>query len=87
MKNSNLWMTVSGLMGLAFFLIANFTNLFQGSSVIAGVLQLVVNVFVVSVWAKAFAHSTGLKKFVAFFGIVVPFFTASITIFRVFLVQ
>jgi hypothetical protein len=76
-------MSLSGGMGLAFFLIANFTQLFVGANQIAAVIQLAINAFVFVVWTKAFTHSTGRKKFVAFFGIVVPIIMASITVYRV----
>ncbi len=81
-KNSK-WMAISGITGLSFFLIANFTNVFTGSSVLAGCLQLCVNAFVFVTWKKSFVQSRGFKKFVAFFGIVVPCVMASITIWRV----
>ena len=77
------WMIVSGLVGLSFFLIANFTDLFTGSSVLAGCLQLCVNAFVFVVCSKAFSQSRGFMRFVAFFGVVVPAVMASITILRV----
>lgn len=84
-KKNTVWMIVSGAMGLSFFLIANFTNLFTGSSIIAGVSQLAVNVFVFVVWLKAFLQSHGFKKFIAFVGTVFPAIMASITIWRVLL--
>lgn len=76
-------MIVSGITGITFFLIANFTNLFVGSSVLAGCLQLCVNAFVFVVWKRAFSQSWGFKKFVAFFGVVVPVVMALTTILRV----
>ena len=81
-KNSK-WMAISGLAGFSFFLIANFTHIFVGSSLLAGSLQICVNAFVFMVWGKAFSQSKGFKKFVAFFGVVVPVVMASITIWRV----
>lgn len=81
-KNSKS-MAVSGITGFTFFLIANFTNVFTGSSVLAGCLQLCVNTFVFVIWRKAFAQSVGFKKFVAFLGVVVPCVMASITLWRV----
>lgn len=81
-KNSK-WMAASGITGLAFFAVANFTNFFTGSNFLAGCLQLCVNTFVFVVWGKAFTQSMGFKKFVAFFGVVVPVVLASITIYRV----
>jgi hypothetical protein len=84
MKNST-WMIISGITGFSFFLIANFTNLFTGSAILAGYLQLAVNGFVFVVWIKAFMSSSGLKKFVAFWGTIVPVIMGSITLWRVFL--
>ena len=78
-------MAVSGITGFLFFIIANFTNLFVGSSLLAAGLQLCINTFVFIVWTKGFAQSNGFKKFVAFFGVVVPVIMASITIWRVIL--
>lgn len=85
MRRQKLWMAISGMTGLCFFLIANFTNLFSGSSVIAGIAQLGVNAFVFTIWRKAFLYSSGFQKFVAFWGVVVPVVMASITIYRVLL--
>jgi hypothetical protein len=76
-------MAISGLTGFSFFLVANFTSLFSGASVVAGCLQLCVNAFVFIVWTRAFRESSGLRKFVAFFGVVVPVVMASVTIWRV----
>jgi len=84
-KHQKLWMGVSGLTGFSFFLIANLTNLFAGSSVIAGVIQLAVNAFVFVVWYKAFTNSSGFQRFVAFWGVLVPLFMAAITVYRVLL--
>lgn len=78
------WMTLSGATGFLFFIIANFTDLFTGSSVLAGAIQICVNAFVFVIWTKAFAQSRGFKKFVAFFGVVVPIIMAAITLWRVF---
>lgn len=84
-NRNSLWMAVSGITGLVFFLIANFTNVFVWLTVIAGFCQLAVNTFVFVVWNKAFRQSSGFKKFVAFFGVVGPLVTASITVWRVVL--
>lgn len=78
-------MTVSGILGFTFFIVANFTRFFQGSDLIAGILQLAVNAFVFATWLKGYLDSSGLKKFIAFFGVVVPFVMATITIWRVLL--
>lgn len=83
LDNNSLWMIISGFTGFSFFLIANFTNLFTGSRVIAGCLQLCVNTFVFIVWRKAFVQSHGFKEFVAFIGTVVPVIMASTTLWRV----
>lgn len=83
-KNSK-WMAISGFTGFSFFLIANFTHLFAGSSILAGCLQFCVNAFVFIVWRKAFMQSQGFKKFVALIGTVVPVVMASITACRVFI--
>jgi hypothetical protein len=85
MDHNSKWMLISGFTGFVLFLIANFTNIFVGLSVFSGILQIVVNIFVFVVWLRAFRQSMGLKKFVAFFGVIVPVVMASITIVRVFL--
>lgn len=78
-------MTISGLCGFLFFLVANFTNFFSGLSIFAGCLQLSINVFVFIVWRKAFLQSQGFKKVIALFGVVVPIVMASTTLVRVFI--
>ena len=72
----------SGVTGFTFFIIANFTSL-QNFTVLAGWFQLVVNTFVFVTWSQGFRNSRGFKKFVAFFGVVVPIIMASVTILRV----
>ena len=79
----NSWMAVSGAMGFMFFLIANFTSFFTGANTIAGIIQIIINTFVFVIWTKGFLESTGLKKFVASFGVIIPLVLASITIYRV----
>lgn len=81
-RNSR-WMFVSGLTGISFFLLANFTHLFRGSSVFAGCLQLCANAFVFVVWTRAFKESKGFKRFVALFGVVIPVIMAGVTLCRV----
>jgi len=83
-KNSRM-MAVSGATGFVFFLVANFTQVFQGLNLVAGLLQICMNIFVFMVWLKAFRESRGFKKFVAFWGVVVPVVMASITFLRVFM--
>ncbi len=85
MEKNSRWMAVSGTTGFAFFLVANFTCLFAGSSLIAGILQISVNAFVFTVWTRAFHASSGLKKFVSFWGVVMPIIMAVTTLWRVFL--
>lgn len=85
MKHQKLLEVISGATGLGLALIANLTNVFVGSAVVAGVLQLAVNVFVFIVWRKAFVERTGFAKFVAFWGVVVPVGMAAITIWRILL--
>ena len=83
LTDDRFWMAMSGIMGFSFFGIANFTNLFVGSNAIAGILQLAINAFVFIVWTIAFMKSSGFKKFVAFFGVIVPVIMAIITTWRV----
>jgi hypothetical protein len=86
MKNHNTkWMAISGATGIVLFLIANFTMIFSNASVMAGCLQILVNLFVFVTYSKGFIHGKGVKKFIAFFGVIVPIIMASITIRRVLL--
>ncbi len=77
------WMAMSGVIGFAFFLIANFTNIFQGLNILAGLLQLCINAFVFLAWGRAFLDRIGFGKVFASFGVVVPVIMAGITIYRV----
>ena len=79
------WMLISGLTGFTFFLIANFTDIFQGLNVLAAVLQLCANAFVFFTWGRAFLARTGFSKVFALVGTVVPVIMGSITIYRVLL--
>ncbi|MFA6430346.1 MAG: hypothetical protein WC229_02310 [Candidatus Paceibacterota bacterium] len=83
--NSKKWRVISGIAGLTFFIIANFTNIFAGLNVLAGCLQIVVNVFVFTCWAKAYPRCRGFERFVTFIGVIVPPIMAGITIWRVLL--
>lgn len=78
-----LWMIVSGAVGFSLFLIANFTDIFYGIDAAAGILQLLVNLFVFVSWSKGYRTSSGVKKFVALMGTMVPVMMATITIYRV----
>ena len=46
MRNNRRWMAISATTGLAFFLIANLTDLFVGLNVVSGLIQIVINIFV-----------------------------------------
>lgn len=81
-KHSKLMMT-AGIVSFLFFLISNFTNFFVGFRVLSGILQLCINAFVIIVCKNAYPHSRGIKKFFAFYGIIVPITLAIITIWRV----
>ncbi len=83
--NTRVWMVLSGAIGLGAFVIANFTDLFAGSSVLAGSVQFVANAFVFVVWSHAYLVSRGLQKVVAGIGALVPLVMAGITLIRVFL--
>jgi hypothetical protein len=74
---------ISGLTGLCFFAIANYTDSLQSSNVLAGMLQLGVNSFVFIVWRKAFFRSYRWGKALAFVGMMVPVVLGSVTIIRV----
>lgn len=77
------WMTISALTGLAFFLVANFTNLFTGLNIISGLIQIMINVFVFVTWLRGFQASQGRARLVAFFGVIAPPILAAITLYRV----
>jgi hypothetical protein len=83
MLNQKQKMAISGVVGFSFFLIANLTNFFQGLNLVTGGLQLLVNAFVFIVWLGAFKKTSGITKFIAFWGVVIPLIMASITIWSV----
>ena len=83
--NPKKWRIISGITGFSFFLVANFTCIFAGLNVLAGCLQILVNVFVFAAWMKAYPRCHGFEKFVTFVGVVFPPVMASITIWRVLL--
>ena len=76
-------MALSGSMGLLFFLIANFSDIFLGLNMIAGIIQISINVFVFIVWMYGFLHSKGFRRFVAFWGVIIPFIMTTITLVHV----
>lgn len=50
---------------------------------LAGLIQLCLNAFVIIVCKNALPHSRGIKKFFALYGILVPITLAIVTIWRV----
>ena len=78
-------MMLTGLFSFLFFLISNFTNFFKGSSIVSGIIQVLLNVFVIVVCINALPHSRGIKKFFAYYGILIPLTLALITVVRVFM--
>ncbi len=83
MRNNRLWMAISAATGLAFFLIANFTDLFVGLNIVSGLLQIVLNIFVFVTWLRGYRASHGRERLVAFFGVIAPPILAGITLYRV----
>ncbi len=83
MRNNQLWMAISAATGLAFFLIANFTDFFVGLNIVSGIVQIVINIFVFVTWLRGYRNSHGRERFVAFFGVVAPPILAGITLYRV----
>ena len=84
-RNHRRWMAISGVTGLAFFLVANFTDLFVGLNVVSGLIQIVLNTFVFVTWLRGYRASRGRERFVAFFGVAAPPVLAAITLYRVIL--
>ena len=83
MNTNDKLMVLSGFLGFSFFLIANFTDIFLGLNVISGLIQIALNVFVFITWFKGFQTSTGFKKFISFWGVIIPVLMAGITIINV----
>lgn len=82
-RNHRLWMAISAVTGLVFFLIANFTSSFAGLNVVSGIVQIGINSFVFVTWLRGYRASRGRERLVAFSGVVAPPVLASITLFRV----
>ncbi|TSA45517.1 hypothetical protein D4R52_02290 [bacterium] len=82
-RNSKKWRVISGITGLSFFFIANFTDIFVGLNVLAGSMQVLVNVFVFFAWMRAYPRCRGFEKLVTFIGVIFPPVMAGITIWRV----
>ena len=83
MKNSTLWMAVSGGSAFGAFLIANYTEIFQGASELAAIIQLALNIFVFVVYSRSIDVSRGPKKLIAYIGTAFPIVMASWTIYNV----
>lgn len=83
--NHRRWMAISAVTGLAFFLVANFTDLFAGLNVISGVMQIGINTFVFVTWLRGYRASYGRERLVAFFGVIAPPILAGITLYRIIL--
>ena len=83
MSNNRLWMAISGATGLAFFLIANFTDFFVGLNIVSGLIQIVINFFVFVTWLRGYRASHGRERFLAFFRVIAPPILAGITLYRV----
>lgn len=83
MRNNRIWMVISGATGLAFFLIANFTNFLAGLNVVTGLIQIMLNLFVFVTWLRGYRASHGRERFVALFGVIAPPILAGITLYRV----
>lgn len=83
MRNNRLWMAISAAIGLAFFLIANFTDFFVGLNVVSGLIQIVINIFVFVTWFSGYRSSNGRARLLAFFGVIAPPILAGTTLCRV----
>lgn len=81
--NNRRWMAISAVTGLAFFTIANFTNIFSGLNVLSGIIQIAINIFVFSTWLRGYRSSQGRERAVAFFGIIAPPVLIGTTLYRV----
>ncbi|MBI1822090.1 MAG: hypothetical protein HYR79_10325 [Nitrospirae bacterium] len=83
MHNNRRWMAISAATGLAFFLIANFTDFFVGLNIVSGLIQIVINIFVFVTWLGGYRTSHGRVRFLAFFGVIAPPILAGTTLYRV----
>ena len=81
--NQKVRMALAGVLGLSFFVLANFGAL--GSGAIFGVIQIAINSIVFVVYLNGYKKTTGFTKFVAVVGVIVPIVMASITLWRVLL--
>ena len=83
MSNHRRWMAISAATGLAFFLIANFTDFFVGLNIVSGLIQIALNAFVFVTWLHGYRVARGRERIVAFFGVIAPPILAGITLYRV----
>ena len=87
MKKHSRWMAVSGVFAFTFFLVANLTSWFTGINLTAGIIQVMLNIFVFTTWfigyKKIQKEKFSFKKFVVTLGIIFPPIMATITITRV----
>ena len=83
MADHRRWMAISAATGLAFFLVANFTNFFVGLNVFSGLVQIPINVFVFVTWLRGFRASHGRERLLAFSGVIAPPILAGTTLYRV----
>lgn len=83
MRNNRLWMAISAAIGFAFFLIANFTDIFVGLNVVSGLIQIVINIFVFVTWLRGYRSSHGRARILTFFGVIAPPILAGTTLYRV----
>lgn len=83
MRNKRLWMTISALTGLAFFLFANFTNVLVELNIASGFIQIVINIFVFVTWLRGYHASAGRERIIASSGVIAPPILAGITLYRV----
>lgn len=86
MKNRNrLAMGITGAVGFLFFLIANFTHIFEGANIAAGLIQLAINAAVFLAWGRNFLQTQGKERLFSLGGVLVPPVMAAITVWRVLL--
>jgi hypothetical protein len=77
-------MAISGALGLFFFIVANFTHVLLSLNILAGWIQIAINVLVFVTWLKGLrTATTPWQRFVAAWGVAVPVVLTGITLFRV----
>jgi len=87
LKKHSTWMTISGALAFTFFLVANLTNWFTELNLTAGIIQIMLNIFVFTTWFLYYKEIQkerfSFKKLVVIIGIIFPPLMAVITIARV----